>query len=146
MLYYNFLSKKIPYSKVERLKIEDFEGKLLYYNEISTGEITDEDVIIACQTGDGYTYFLTNEEHDSADEVIEIIEEHFDVKIVNEYDHPEEFKKIYSRDYVDDFHRLIVTCGKSIQIIYLPKTGGNILVDFIVDHDIPLLFNRDLAV
>jgi len=128
------------------LKIEDFEGKLLYYNDISTGEITDEDVIIACQTCDGYTFFLTNEEHDSADEVIEIIEEHFDVKIVNEYDHPGEFEKIYSQDYANDFHRLTVTCENSFQIIYLPKTGGNFLVDFIVDHEIPLLFNRDVAV
>jgi len=146
MLYYNFPTKKIPYSKVERLNISEDEGNLFLRDEIDIDELTtDEDIVVVCQTLDGQAYFLTSETDQKAKRVLKIIEDFFEVKIANEKDDPSEFERIHAQDYSDDFHKITMTCDESSEVIYLNKAEATAYVTFITEMDVASVLFREAS-
>ena len=146
MLYYNFPNKKILYSKVERLSFSEDEGILFLHDEIDLNELTtDEDIVVARHTMDGQAYFLTSETDQKAKAVLKIIEDFFDVKIVNEKDDPSEFERIHTQDYSDDFHKITMTCDESSEVVYLNKAEATAYVTFITEMDVASVLFREAS-
>mgnify|MGYP001371815394 CR=1 FL=1 len=146
MLYFNLPSRKLQYSKVERLNISEDEGDLFLHDEIDLDELTtDEDIVVVRETMDGQAYFLTSETDQKAKAVLKIIEDFFDVKIVNEKDDPSEFERIHAQDYSDDFHKITMTCDDSSEVVYLNKAEATAYVTFITEMDVASVLFREAS-